>query len=264
MRTPAEASSWTDRERIRVPSADPVLVVVSRGEPQGQTLVLDGLEWTVGRAADNDLRLDDPYTSRHHAVLRRAGSAVLVEDAGSTAGVYVNGQRIDGPALLRAGDVIRIGDTNLQLRSEGGAASRPVPPGAGTAGHQAPGSAGARFEVGAQRADVIDNVGRDKISYNQYALKFAPLRRRARTLIQMGAALVLGGFAISLVGFVRYLSVFGEWIDVESPEQAREVFSRLLSAAFPFFIAGMAVSLTGIACVVAGLLMRRRAREAMR
>jgi hypothetical protein len=69
MRDPAEASSWTDRERTRVPSADPTLVVISSGELHGQTL----LERTVGRAAGNDLRLDDPYTSRHYAVLRRAG-----------------------------------------------------------------------------------------------------------------------------------------------------------------------------------------------
>jgi pSer/pThr/pTyr-binding forkhead associated (FHA) protein len=263
MRDSAQASSWNDRERTRVPSADPVLVVISSGELHGQTLLLDGLERTVGRAAGNDLRLDDPYASRRHAVLRRAGSAVLVEDTGSSAGVYVNGQRIDGPALLRAGDVIRVGGTDLELRSEGGAAPQPMPPGVGTAGHEPPRSASARFEVGAQRADVIDNVGRDKISYNQYALKIAPLRRRARTLIQMGAALVFGGFAIALLGFVRYLSVFREWINVKSPEQAEEVFPQLLEA-FPFFVAGIAVSLAGVACVVAGLLMRRRAREAMR
>jgi FHA domain len=263
MRDPAQAGSWNDRERARAPGADPMLVVISAGELHGRALLLDGLERTVGRAAGNDFRLDDPYTSRHHAVLRRSGSAVLVEDAGSTAGVYVNGQRIDGPALLHAGDVIRIGETDLELRSEGRAGPRPVPSVAGTAGHQRPGDAGARFEVGAQRADVIDNVGRDKISYNQYALRIAPLRRRARTLIQMGAALVFGGFAIALLGAVRYLSVFREWIDVQSPEQASEVFSRLLGA-FPFFLAGMAVSLAGVGCIVAGLLMRRRAREAMR
>jgi hypothetical protein len=246
-----------------------VLVVISSGELHGQTLLLDGPERTVGRAAGNDLRLEDPYTSRHHAVLRRAGSAVLVEDAGSTAGVFVNGQRIDGPALLRPGDVIRIGGIDLQLRSEGGAGAAPAPSAAST-GSEPPGSPGARFDVGAQRAAVISNVGRDQVSYNQYALKFEPLRRRARALIQAGVALVFGGFAIDLVGVVRYLSVFREWINLilspgeVSPEQAGEVFSRLVSAAFPLFIAGAAVFLVGIACIVTGLLMRRRARGATR
>jgi hypothetical protein len=194
MGDPTQASRWADSERTQAPSTDPVLVVISPGELHGQTLVLDGLERTVGREAGNDLRLQDPYISRQHAVLRRAGSAVLVEDAGSTAGVYLNGQHIDGPALLRPGDVIRLGRTDLQLQAGGGAAA---------AGHQPPGSAGARFEVGAQRAEVISNVARDQISYNQYALKFAPLRRRARTLIQVGVALVLGCFVIGLFAMKR-------------------------------------------------------------
>lgn len=268
MRDPAQAGSWADEERTRALSADPMLVVISPGELHGQTLPLAGAERTVGRAAGNDLRLEDPYTSRHHAVLRRAGSAVLVEDAGSTAGVYVNGQRIDGPALLRPGDVIRIGRTELQLHSEGGAAVGA--PGAGTTGPGPPAGSGARFEVGAQHGEVISNVGRDQISYNEYALKFAPLRRRARALIQIGVVLVFGGFAVELVGAIRYLSVFREWINLVlspgevSPERAGEVFSRLVSSAFPLFVTGTALFLAGIAFVVTGLLMRRRAREAAR
>jgi hypothetical protein len=272
MRDPAQTSPWMDSQRARAGGADPMLVVISPRKLYGQTLLLDGPERTVGRAADSDLQLDDPYVSRYHAVLRRAGSAVLVEDAGSTAGVYVNGQRIDGPALLRPGDVIRLGRIDLQLYSQGaaaGPAGPPRPPGPGTGGSE-PAGGGVRFDVDAQRADVISNVGRDQINYNEYALKFAPLRRRARTLIRVGVVLVFGGFALDLLGVVRYLSVFQEWINLlfsssqPSPEQAGEVFSRLVSSAFPFFLAGMAVILAGIACIVAGLLMRRRAREATR
>jgi hypothetical protein len=258
-----------DSQQARAGGADPMLVVISPAELYGRTLVLDGRERTVGRAADSDLHLDDPYVSRHHAVLRRAGSAVLVEDAGSTAGVSVNGRRIDGPALLRPGDVIRLGRIDLQLSSQGAAAGSPRSPGTGSGGYQ-PAGGGVRFDVDAQRADLISNVGRDQINYNEYALKFAPLRRRARALIRLGVVLVFGGFALDLLGVVRYLSVFKDWINLlftsgqPSPEQAGEVFSRLVSSAFPFLLAGMAVVLAGIACIVTGLLMRRRAREATR
>lgn len=127
MPDPAQASPWTDSQPTQAASANPMLVVVSSGALHGQTLMLDGLEWTVGRATDNDLRLEDPYTSRHHAVLRRAGSAVLIEDAGSSAGSYVNGHRIDGPALLRPGDVIRLGRIDLQLRTGAGQLGSPRP-----------------------------------------------------------------------------------------------------------------------------------------
>lgn len=272
MRDPAQTTPWMGSQQARAGGADPILVVISPQELYGQTLVLDGPERTIGRATDSDLHLEDLYVSRHHAVLRRAGNAVLVEDVGSTAGVYVNGQRIDGPALLRPGDVIRLGRIDLRLYSQGAAAGPAGPPRSprlGSGGYQ-PAGGGARFDVDAQRADVISNVGRDQINYNEYALKFAPLRRRARTLIQVGVVLVFGGFALDLLGVVRYLSVFQDWISLlfassqPSQEQAGEVFSRLVSSAFPFFLAGMVVILAGIACIVAGLLMRRRAREATR
>jgi pSer/pThr/pTyr-binding forkhead associated (FHA) protein len=270
MPDPAQASPWTDSQPTQAPSANPMLVVVSSGALHGQTLVLDGPEWTVGRAADNDLRLDDLYTSRHHAVLRRAGSAVLIEDAGSSAGVYVNGHRIDGPALLRPGDVIRLGRIDLQLHAEGRAAAQPPSSGAAAAGSDPASSGNVRFALDSQRAHLINNVGRDQINKNEYALKFAPLRRRARALIQIGVGLMFGGFAVGLLGMVRYLSVFQEWINllsspgVVSPEQAGEVFQRLMSSAFPFFITGAAMILGGVVCIVTGLLMRRRAREARR
>jgi hypothetical protein len=243
------------------------LVVVSAGAARGVELPLDRAELTVGRAAGSDLVLDDPAVSRRHAVFRRAGSAVLVEDAGSTAGVYVNGQRLAGPALLHPGDVVRLGDTELRLRPVD------LPRGAlqrdGTAGPGGPlpGGTGASYTLDSQRADVIHNIGRDQ--YNEYALKFAPLRRRARNLIRLGVALVFGGVALSMVGAVRYLSVFSEWMNLifsgePSPEQAGEVFSRFLSSAFPFFLGGTAVSVAGAAFIVTGLLMRRRAKEARR
>src|SRR6266542_346533 len=196
----------------------------------------------------------------------------VVEDAGSAAGVLVNGQPIDGPALLRPGDVIRLGRIDLQFRSEEGSAPRQGPPESASraARREAASSGGVRFDVGAQRAGVISNVGRDQISYNEYALKFEPLRRRARITIRAGVALVLTGFALSLIGFLRYISVFREWMNLVfsssdvSPEQAGQVFSRLLTSTLPFMIAAMAMVLAGITCIVTGLLMRRRAREAAR
>lgn len=253
----------TSRHGAPTASASPTLVVISAGAQRGRELPLDSPQRTVGRAAGSDLLLDDPTVSRRHAVLRRAGSAVLVEDAGSTAGVYVNGQRIDGPALLRPGDVVMLGRIELQLRPEGmptGAPRPPAPP--------PPTGSGPRFDVESQRASIISNIAGDQIQ-NEFALRFAPLRRRARILIRLGVAVIFGGFALTLVGAVRYLSVFREWMDLifsgdPSPEQAGEVFSRFLSNAFPFFLGGGAVIVAGIACVVTGLLIRRHAKEATR
>jgi pSer/pThr/pTyr-binding forkhead associated (FHA) protein len=272
MPDPVQAGWGRDADQTRIFTSNQRLVVVSPGAAHERMLTLDSPARTIGRAADNDLCLDDPYVSRHHAVVRCAGSAVLVEDAGSAAGVLVNGQPIDGPALLRPGDVIRLGRIDLQFRSEEGSAPRQGPPESASraARREAASSGGVRFDVGAQRAGVISNVGRDQISYNEYALKFEPLRRRARITIRAGLALVLTGFALSLIGFLRYISVFREWMNLVfsssdvSPEQAGQVFSRLLTSTLPFMIAAMAMVLAGITCIVTGLLMRRRAREAAR
>jgi pSer/pThr/pTyr-binding forkhead associated (FHA) protein len=40
-----------------------------------------------------------------------------VEDAGSTNGTFVNGARVTTPRLLRRGDVVRIGQTDMRVDS---------------------------------------------------------------------------------------------------------------------------------------------------
>ncbi len=66
----------------------------------------------IGRHSNNDLTLDDPHVSRHHAQLRAIRKHYVIFDVGSTAGVFLNGKKIS-QATLQAGDVIRIGLTNL-------------------------------------------------------------------------------------------------------------------------------------------------------
>jgi len=69
---------------------------------------------SVGRAADNDVRLDGLQISNHHARFVRTNGNVSVEDAGSTNGVYVNGERISGRRAVQLSDVIQIGPFVLQ------------------------------------------------------------------------------------------------------------------------------------------------------
>ena len=49
---------------------------------------------TIGRAPDNDIRLDGLQISNRHARFMLTNGGVSVEDEGSTNGVYVNGERI--------------------------------------------------------------------------------------------------------------------------------------------------------------------------
>ena len=87
----------------------PVRALVSRRFDLGSTL-------HFGRVAgaDVDVALDDPKLSRRHAIVIRAGIVIEIRDQGSRNGTFVNGARIE-VAALRPGDIVRIGDTLLEL-----------------------------------------------------------------------------------------------------------------------------------------------------
>ncbi len=68
-------------------------------------------------AAEPGLRISVPdgLMSSSHAVVRAAGDAWFLEDAGSKNGSYVNGQRVQR-VQLRDGDVVELGDTFFVFR----------------------------------------------------------------------------------------------------------------------------------------------------
>jgi ABC-type multidrug transport system ATPase subunit/pSer/pThr/pTyr-binding forkhead associated (FHA) protein len=67
---------------------------------------------TVGRFKTNDVVVDDTLVSRVHAVLVPTPTGVEIRDNNSSNGTFVNGARISR-ALLRDGDVVTIGNTDL-------------------------------------------------------------------------------------------------------------------------------------------------------
>jgi pSer/pThr/pTyr-binding forkhead associated (FHA) protein len=82
---------------------------------QGSERALDSSAVTVGRGPQNDLVLEgDEFASAAHARFEPRRDGVWVEDVGSTNGTFVNGARLEEPRRLRAGDVVRIGGTDLR------------------------------------------------------------------------------------------------------------------------------------------------------
>ncbi len=81
--------------------------------PPGTIILLDN-DVVFGRAADSDVPLtsDATVSGRHARVFRRDGSPYL-EDLGSTNGTFVNGQPLAAERLLRPGDVVAVGSTEL-------------------------------------------------------------------------------------------------------------------------------------------------------
>lgn len=82
--------------------------------PDGTVRELE-LEFTVGRAADNDLVLATAGVSRRHVRLAEEDGRWFLEDRGSLYGTYVNGVRLQPRVLypLRHADRIAIGSDTL-------------------------------------------------------------------------------------------------------------------------------------------------------
>jgi phosphoserine phosphatase RsbU/P len=85
---------------------------------EASTVKMDRMKLTIGRSSRNDICIGDPFASRLHAELRREGDHVLLVDNGSANGTYLNGQRVNGTIRLEPGDLIRIGETEIEYKSE--------------------------------------------------------------------------------------------------------------------------------------------------
>jgi hypothetical protein len=107
---------------LRAASREPVaelgrLVVLASpsGEPPvGTAYPLDAVTG-IGRDVNNAVVVDDPFASSEHAMLTFRGRTWYVEDAGSTNGTYLNGNRVEGLAPLGFGDEVQVGQVRFRL-----------------------------------------------------------------------------------------------------------------------------------------------------
>lgn len=84
--------------------------VMRSGPTPGVTFPLDGDQLTIGRDSSNGVAINDAEISRRHSRLTFQGGKYVIEDLGSTNGTFVNGQRLAGPVVLKAGDVVSLGE----------------------------------------------------------------------------------------------------------------------------------------------------------
>jgi pSer/pThr/pTyr-binding forkhead associated (FHA) protein len=84
--------------------------VMRSGPTPGVTFPLEGEQLTIGRDSSNGVAINDSEVSRKHSRLSFQGGKYVLEDLGSTNGTFVNGQRLSGPAVLKPGDVVSLGE----------------------------------------------------------------------------------------------------------------------------------------------------------
>jgi DNA-binding winged helix-turn-helix (wHTH) protein len=85
---------------------------------------------SLGRAETNDMHLPDEKVSRRHAEIRRKGPVFVLHDLQSTNGSYLDGERLREGAVLRGGQLLRLGEWL-------GALARPLQQAAGDQGASA-------------------------------------------------------------------------------------------------------------------------------
>jgi serine phosphatase RsbU (regulator of sigma subunit) len=88
-----------------------IVVADARGK---RTLTVESTPFTIGRSSENHLQLADARVSRRHAEFVRDEEGWRVRDCGSRFGTFVNQARTEA-ALLKPGDRIRVGDTEIQV-----------------------------------------------------------------------------------------------------------------------------------------------------
>ncbi len=164
-------------------------LICTAGPNAGTEYPLDGDEVVIGRSAENAIAIPDTSVSRKHVLLRRTGNGWAASDMGSGNGTMVNNASIAEETVLNNGDVIAMGDTELQYVDEGATAesSRPAPARRGGTGvNAAVGGSGARRPV------VRSSRARNQEDPEAKA-------KKKKKMIQIGAVAV-----VLLAGFVGF------------------------------------------------------------
>ena len=100
------------------------LVLLSEGLT-GRSHELVAEKTTIGRIEENTFQIADPSVSSRHCEVLLRGPDVVVKDLNSTNGSFIEGQQIAGEAVLKPGQILRLGQ--IQMRLETAAAVQPRP-----------------------------------------------------------------------------------------------------------------------------------------
>lgn len=242
----------------------PALVITS-GPEAGRSFTIGVGRFVLGRGADADIVLDSASVSRHHAALRRDGETVTIEDLGSTNATSVNGDTLTRPATLGTGDLLRLGDIELQFGVIG------MPPQRGGEGpatsydfgdvHGPVNAGGGAMNVGSgqqyvasgniHHGDTYDvEIHHDYDSSDEIFQGKGP-----------GRVLAVVGMVVALVGFGIWMALIFSGFGVNDPNDTTP-FDRTF-AGIPLLAIGFALFLGGgiLAGVGSGMSKAARRRE---
>lgn len=103
-------------KRLKAYALEVVKSENKRDLPIGAVIPVDDLI-KIGRKNDNNLVIEDEFVSSYHNKIYMRQENLIIQDLNSTNGTYVNSNKIKGEALLKVGDIVRIGNTILKVIS---------------------------------------------------------------------------------------------------------------------------------------------------
>ena len=95
-------------------------IVIANGADAGRRYTVPAGGLRLGRSSSNDIHLPDEELSRNHCMFELSGEdGIRIIDLASANGTIVNGKEIGSePVDLKAGDVIEVGSTTLNIVGE--------------------------------------------------------------------------------------------------------------------------------------------------
>ena len=112
--TPGPSAEVGDPESVAPAGAGLVLRLQTEREP-APTFEVTRSGATVGRGAENAIRLEDLSVSRRHARITYRQGAYWLSDLGSMGGTWVDGTRLNAARRVVAGQLIDIGVCRLRV-----------------------------------------------------------------------------------------------------------------------------------------------------
>jgi pSer/pThr/pTyr-binding forkhead associated (FHA) protein len=103
-------------------AAMPSAPIAARIEGGGRAWAIDADPFSIGSDKECGLRLEAQGVSHVHAQVSRYGDDLYLRDLGTASGTWANGRPVVMPHRLADGDRLRIGNVELLVRIEGGAA----------------------------------------------------------------------------------------------------------------------------------------------
>jgi hypothetical protein len=115
--TQAEVTGPVAADEADDNAPDPRLTLVSADG--GERYTLRRRHTRIGRNLDNDIVIANDRVSRYHAEIVREGGELMITDAGSRNGVWLNGGKVTAPTPLRSGDCVRLGRQEFTFTIQG-------------------------------------------------------------------------------------------------------------------------------------------------